>query len=211
MQNEGRAGAVAAVLRERILSGELQPGQRLSEEQVRETVGVGRSTLREAFQILIRDRLLSHQLSRGVFVRTLTSADVADLFEARRVIEIGALQRVSTLPAERLRLVRAAVRAGRAGERAADWQAVAQASTEFHRALVGLAGSPRLDDLIEGLMAEFRLAYARMTDTQQFHRDFLDRNEALADLIGAGEIAAAAAELDQYLHDSERALVAAYG
>lgn len=210
MRNEGRAGQVAAVLRERVLTGELQPGQRLSEEQVRESVGVGRSTLREAFQLLIRERLLSHHLSRGVFVRTLTKADVADLFEARRVIEIGALQRVSSLSAERLRAVRTAVRDGRDGERAEDWQGVAGASVRFHQALVGLAGSPRLDELIEGLMAEFRLAYARMDDTQQFHRGFLDRNEALADLIGAGEIGSAVIELEKYLHDSERALVAAY-
>lgn len=210
MKNQGRAGAMAAILRERVLTGELQPGQRLSEEQVREELGVARSTLREAFQLLIRERLLSHQLSRGVFVRSLTQTDVSDLFVARRVVEIGALQRIRTLQPARLQALGTAVRDGRAHEQTDDWQGMAAASVRFHQALVGLAESPRLDELIEGLMAEFRLAYARMNDTQAFHQDFLDRNDELAQLIGAGELGRAVEVLERYLHDSEEALLARY-
>ena len=76
----GAASRVADMLREQVLAGELQPGHRLAEEQVRADLGVARSTLREAFQLLIRERLLVHHLSRGVFVRELIRQDVSDLY-----------------------------------------------------------------------------------------------------------------------------------
>lgn len=209
-QREGAASRVADRLRGMVLDGDLQPGQRLAEEQVRADLGVARSTLREAFQLLIRERLLVHHLSRGVFVRELTRQDVSDLYQVRRVVECGALAEVDVLRPEDLRRISLALADGRAAAADADWQAVAAASIRFHQALVGLAGSDRLDALIAQVLGEFRLAYARMDDTAVFHETFLARNVELAGRIGTGDLAGARDLLAAYLRDSERALLARY-
>jgi len=83
---------VADALRTRIIEGELLPGAKLSQERVQDALGVSRGTLREALQVLVRERLLVHELSRGVFVRRLGLADVADLYAVRRVVECAALR-----------------------------------------------------------------------------------------------------------------------
>lgn len=209
-QRESAASRVADRLRERVLAGELQPGQRLSEEVVRADLGVARSTLREAFQLLVRERLLVHHLSRGVFVRELTRQDVSDLYEVRRVLECGAVSEVETLRPEGLRRLSRALDDGRAAVGRADWQAVAAASIAFHQALVGLAGSDRLDALVAQVLGEFRLAYARMDDTATFHEAFLARNVEIADRVRSGDLAGATALLRDYLRDSETALLARY-
>lgn len=207
---ESAANRVANVLRDRVLSGELQPGERLSEEHVREDLGSSRGTLREAFQLLIRERLLVHQLSRGVFVRELSRRDVSDLYHARRVVECAALASVKTLNPAHLMLISQALEDGRNAANVHDWQQVASASVRFHEALVGLADSKRLSIFIAGLLAEFRLAYARMDDTATFHEAFLDRNEALANRIRSGDLPGAVAMLEAYLRDSEQALLTHY-
>ena len=65
---------VADALRDPVIEGELLPGAELSQERVQDALGVSRSTLREALQVLVRERLLVHELSRGVFVRRLSLA-----------------------------------------------------------------------------------------------------------------------------------------
>ena len=205
--SDGAASRVADALRAQILAGELVPGSRISEDRARQAHGVSRSTLREAFRLLIRERLLVHELSRGVFVRRLSRPDVADLYQARRVIECAAVRSIESLSLPGLRRLAAAITDGRRAAEVDRWDEVAAASIRFHEALVALAGSERLDAIISGVLAEFRLAYAYMRDTQLFHSAFLKRNGEIADTLRTGNTEAAADMLAQYLHDAETELL----
>lgn len=213
MEQTGIAAAsrVADELRGRIIEGTLLPGEKLSQERVQDALGVSRSTLREALQLLVRERLLVHELSRGVFVRRLTLDDVTDLYAVRRVVECGALRSVDVLTPAGLRRVRAAIADGQAAEAAGRWDQVAAASIRFHEALVALAGSHRLDALVSGVLAEFRLAYALMPDPQVFHVHFLGLHEEIARAVSDGDLERAATLLADYLHEAERQVRAHYG
>ncbi|MFF0794634.1 GntR family transcriptional regulator [Streptomyces spiralis] len=206
----GTASRVADALRAQIVSGELKPGTRLSEEQVRKVHGVSRSTLREAYQRLIRERLLVHELSRGVFVRQLSREDVADLYQVRRIVECAAIRSIRSLTPSGLRRLSATISDGRAAAEESRWDAVAAASIRFHEALVALAGSDRLDTMMSGVLAEFRLAYAHMSDTRVYHAAYLGRNREIAEALRSGNIEEAATLLETYLTDSEAALLEDY-
>lgn len=205
------ASRVADVLRARIIEGDLLPGAKLSQERVQDALGVSRSTLREALQLLVRERLLVHELSRGVFVRRLTLDDVSDLYAVRRVLECGALRSVDAMTPTGLRRVWKAIADGEAAKAAGRWDQVAAASIRFHEALVALAGSPRLDALVSGVLAEFRLAYALMPDPQVFHVRFLGLHEEIARAVSDGDLEPAATLLADYLHEAERQVRAHYG
>jgi DNA-binding GntR family transcriptional regulator len=71
---------VAAALRERILSGELRPGQRLRPEQISADLGVSATPVREALQALRADDMVKAQPRRGFVVAPLEREDVVDLF-----------------------------------------------------------------------------------------------------------------------------------
>lgn len=207
---DSTASRTADALRTAIIEGRFQPGQRLSEEPVRAELQVSRSTLREAFRLLIRERLLVHELSRGVFVRELTMTDISDLYHVRRVLECAAVRQVEVLTPAGLRALGAAIDDGRAAAQQRQWGLVAAASIRFHEALVALAGSERLNGLIRQVLAEFRLAYAFMSDTRVFHLRFLDWHVEIADAVRAGELERAASMLDEYLRAAERAVLASY-
>ncbi|MEV4442668.1 GntR family transcriptional regulator, partial [Streptomyces sp. NPDC049577] len=86
------AQRVAEVLRERIEAGWLPPGTQLSEEALGRELGVSRNTLREAFRLLVHDSLVTHELNRGVFVRTLEPDDVADIYRVRAALETAGVR-----------------------------------------------------------------------------------------------------------------------
>ncbi len=205
----GGADRVAEALRDLVAEGALVPGTRLPEDATSVSLGVSRNTLREAFRLLVREGLLHHELHRGVFVRSLTTADVADVYRFRRVLEFAAVDGPHDPVA--LQRVHAAVEEGRAAGRAGDWDGVGTANSHFHAALVALAGSPRMDESMRHLLAELRLAFVVVADPRPFHEPYLEDNARIADHLEAGERGRAGRLLAAYLDRAEAQLLAAHG
>jgi len=90
--------AVERLSRE-ILSGRVDPGQRLIEEQLTRRLGISRAPLREAMRLLAQQGLVEHIPRRGARVATLSDEDVRELYELRALLERHA---VSSMPAEAL-------------------------------------------------------------------------------------------------------------
>ena len=202
------ADKVAEILRERIAEGDFTPGARLSEERISRALGVSRNSLREAFRLLVRERLVVHEMNRGVFVRVPSARDVEDLFELRRMLETAAIR--ASVGTD-LSAVLAAVERGERAASDGDWASVATADLHFHRALTALLGSERVDEIMERFMAELRLVFHAMQAASGFHEPYLRRNRLMADLLLAREVEQAAAELEAYLADAQAELLSASG
>ena len=204
------ADRVAAILRERILEGLLKPGTRLSEEAIGGALGVSRNTLREAFRMLARERLLEHELNRGVFVRTVSEADAIDLYRVRRYVEVAAIRNLPDAPAEALSAMAAAAEEGERAAAEEHWSDVGTANMHFHQALVTLARCPRLEDFMHQVLAELRLVFHVMVDAREFHEPYLRRNKQILGALQSGEVDEAARLLEDYLSDAENQLANAY-
>lgn len=204
------ADSTADRLRTMIASGEFSPGAQLSEERLSDQLGVSRNTLREAFRLLARDRLVEHVFNRGVFVRRLSAEDVTDLYAARRVLEEAAV-RACTPTSPALDAAAAAVTAARDAAAAGDWGTVGTADIRFHAELVRAVPSTRIHGLMDGLLAEMRLAFLTADDPASFHAEFVERNEAIVVALRAGDQSRASALLADYLDDAERTLRVAAG
>jgi DNA-binding GntR family transcriptional regulator len=204
-----RADTAAEQIRALLISGELVPGQRLSETAMSERLGISRNTLREAFRMLTHERLLTHKPHAGVFVVVPSLATIIDIYRVRRMIECQAIRQAPPRhPASRR--MRTAVDAALRGRDASDWLAVGTANMEFHSAIVALADSDHLDRLYANMSAELRLAFGTLHDPEYLHHPYIERNATLLDLYLSGDADAAATELDDYLMQSERTVVATY-
>jgi DNA-binding GntR family transcriptional regulator len=214
------ADRAARTIREQVVDGHLRSGTRLPEERLGAALGVSRNTLREALSQLVAERILVREPNRGVVVATPGADDVADVYAVRLLIEPAALQHGRSAggdapaPTHReLAPLAEAVGEGVRAREADDWEAVATANQHFHRAVVGLAGSPRLDAQMDLLLAEMRLFFHQMDDRADgladFHRPYLDENAAITDLLAAGEVDAAADRLRSYLRAARDQLLAA--
>jgi DNA-binding GntR family transcriptional regulator len=74
-------------IREWIVTLELAPGSVVSERDMMERLGVGRTPVREALRDLAREQLVEVFPRRGIFVSTVDVGDIAGLSEVRRVLE----------------------------------------------------------------------------------------------------------------------------
>ncbi|ADG80097.1 Transcriptional regulator, GntR family OS=Tsukamurella paurometabola (strain ATCC 8368 / DSM/ CCUG 35730 / CIP 100753 / JCM 10117 / KCTC 9821 / NBRC 16120/ NCIMB 702349 / NCTC 13040) OX=521096 GN=Tpau_3518 PE=4 SV=1 [Tsukamurella paurometabola] len=212
MDTERRRGHAAAratdALRSAIVGGELLPGDRLREEPLAADLQVSRNTLREAMRILAHEGLIVHEANRGATVTVPTVESIRDLYRVRRTIEVYTLREADPAhpAADRMR---AAVDAALAAAATKDWRAVGTCDLTFHRAIVALADSPRLDAVLQSLLAELRLAFGVVDDPQALHAPFLADNERILDLFAAGASDRAADELADYLGRSEAFLIGA--
>jgi DNA-binding GntR family transcriptional regulator len=77
---------VASAIVRGILMRKFMPGQHLTEAELTRNLGVGRSTVREAFRILSSNGVVELTPHRGAVIRTLTPADSQDLVEVMEVL-----------------------------------------------------------------------------------------------------------------------------
>lgn len=201
---------MAELMRQRIVRGEFTPGQRLSEASLSEELEISRNTLREVFRLLTQEGLLRHEPNRGVSVAEPDLAAIVDIYRVRRLIECQALaQAYPHHPAGAA--MREAVEQALACSDQGDWPGVGTANMAFHRAIVALADSERLNAMFSRLMAELRLAFGRLRDPELLHRPYVAMNQGILQRYEAGDAAASAALLAEYLAQSERVMLAACG
>ncbi|MEU6292767.1 GntR family transcriptional regulator [Streptomyces sp. NPDC046988] len=203
------AERVSDILRSRIAEGYFPPGTRLSEDSIGGALGVSRNTLRESFRLLTHERLLVHELNRGVFVRVLTVEDVEDIYRTRSLVECAVVRGLGK-PPYALEGLAEAVEDGRRSAREGDWKAVGTANIHFHRELVALAGSERTDELMRSVFAELRLAFHVVDDPRRLHEPYIARNAELLTALENGERETAERLLAVYLDNSLTRVVEVY-
>jgi DNA-binding GntR family transcriptional regulator len=84
-------------IRDMIVSLELAPGSIVSERELMERLGLGRTPVREALRTLAQERLVDVYPRRGIFVSSVNARDLASLSEVRALLETHA----AALAAER--------------------------------------------------------------------------------------------------------------
>jgi DNA-binding GntR family transcriptional regulator len=147
-------------LREEILSGQLSPGQRLIEEQIRQRFSISRAPLREALRLLAQQGLIEHLPRRGARVTEWSATDIEQLFGIRAVLERHAV--VLTFPmrgpdvTERLDSVRERLEQMREAELAGDQLQKDDAHRAFHAAVVALADNRQLDLAMEPILLKLQ-------------------------------------------------------
>ena len=203
------AERVAEQLRQRITEGEFAPGQHLSEQALSEALGISRNTLREVFRVLAQDGLVKHSPNRGVAVSIPSIAAIIDIYRVRRVIECQALAQAYPLHPSKARMREAVAAALRCREKV-DWAGVGTANMDFHMAVVELADSERLNKMFSTVLAELRLVFGLLQDTEFLHAPYVDMNVGILELAEAGRYAQAATMMSDYLVQSERIVLAVY-
>lgn len=190
-------------VRDAILSGALQPGQKIVEETLCADLGISRAPLREALRLLAQQGLVEHQPRRGTRVSEWSPQDIVQLFGLRQVLERFAVESALPLqnPESQLAPVRAAVDEMR---RATDDLAKDDAHRRFHAAVVGLAGNRQLDIALEPILLKLQLPMAvnLRSETIEHHGpgDGVKRHLAILEALETNDPEAAIAALRDHGH-----------
>jgi DNA-binding GntR family transcriptional regulator len=195
---------VAQAIREAILSGRLEPGAHLREATMAEAFGVSRNTLRGAIQVLARDGLVTHRVHRGAFVTELDPEAIADIFRARRIVELSALGGGPGADLAPLEVAQAALRDA---IDVGDEDGIVMADLAFHRGLADLSRSSRLSTLFSEMEAETRLSALLVGNAHLDSEELYAEHGEILDLLRRGEVDAARELLARHLDSSEQLLL----
>jgi DNA-binding GntR family transcriptional regulator len=132
---------VYALLREAIVSVELEPGQQLSENDLALQIGVSRTPIREALVRLRDDRLVEIVPQLGTFVTRISPRAVADAQFVRESLECAAVKLAARCPdPERIEELDAVLRRQAETNANGDLDRFYVLDDEYHRAICQLSG-----------------------------------------------------------------------
>ncbi|MDX7989345.1 GntR family transcriptional regulator [Xenorhabdus sp. 12] len=200
---------IAETIRNKLVAGELLPGQRLSEATLSEQLEISRNTLREVFRLLTQEGLLKHEPNRGVFVATPDIASIIDIYRVRQLIECQALAQ-SYLMHPSIAKMKQAVDSAQQCRDKQDWIGAGTENMRFHAAIVELTDSERLIAFYRNISAELRLAFGVLNDPELLYAPYIDKNAHILELLNSGQNELAANKMKEYLELSERTILAAY-
>ncbi|MFG1779597.1 GntR family transcriptional regulator [Micromonospora sp. NPDC049051] len=140
---------VAILLRDRIMSGQLRPGERIRLEEVAQETGLSITPVREALLMLRAEDMVELQPRRGHVVAPLSRQDILDVFSLQGDIagELAARVAVSITPAQLDDLRQQHERLRRAAQ-ARQISKVEQLEFEFHRSINRLTDARKLSWLL---------------------------------------------------------------
>jgi DNA-binding GntR family transcriptional regulator len=208
LEHSSTVDRVADELRRAVFEGEIESGTPLREVAIAESLGVSRPTVREALALLVAEGLATREPNRGVSVSSPDPESVRDVSTARTVLESAGVRNWPRASEESREAVRRALTDyEQAVAQDASYQELNQRHLAIHLSLVGLTGSPRLVSMAESIVAEMRLALAQIDRVRRNARDQAGSHHHLLDLLEAGDIDAAVAELDDHLHGAEEAII----
>jgi DNA-binding GntR family transcriptional regulator len=170
---------VADDLRAQIFSGALPPGEPLREAGLAADYETSRRTVQDALAVLATEGLVRHERHRGAKVAQLARGDVEDLYRVRLALESAAAKAVGAASSTARQLLTDALEHLRDATNSGDPYRIVECDLNFHRAVVGLLESPRVDAFFASIAMEMRFALTMLESVAQEANDRPD--EAFAE------------------------------
>lgn len=196
--------AVADVLRQSILMGDIEPGERMKEDELAEALGVSRTPVREALLVLAAERLIDLPTNRGggrATVRILDEGEYTMIYDVRALLEgYGAGRAAERVgPALLAELdesceTLAAIPIGEVAKQI-------QENNRFHSLIIQAADAERLSFIV-GTLLQVPFAYKAPSWSDPAFRDLvLKGHRRIVEALRKGDSGSATEEMRRHLEE----------
>ncbi|WP_170107185.1 GntR family transcriptional regulator [Roseibium marinum] len=135
------------ILLNAICTGELGPGERLTQDEIAAKLNVSRQPVNSAISILKANQLVADTGRRGVIVTPIDRDLFQSIYEFRSVIEPFAVRLAGMrLPESAKNHAGAILESGNAAVRSGDVGAMLQADIDFHEMIFRWSGNPVIEN-----------------------------------------------------------------
>jgi DNA-binding GntR family transcriptional regulator len=192
-------------IRARIVTGDFQLGEALSEITLAAELGVSKTPVREAFLQLKNEGLVDIQPQRGTFVFQMTGEQILQLTVLRELLEIEALRiamaadapALSATLADTVALMDAAM----ARDDARLYRAI---DNDFHLHIIVAAGNQFVEEAYNNIAFRVQALRNRLSlQPPQNDRSLVEHHE-IADIIKAGDVEMATRKLLEHIRATLR-------
>lgn len=184
----------------KLIAGEWQPGERLSDLDLAAQFRVSRTPVRQALHRLAQDELVLSDPRRGFWVRAFTTQDVHEMYDVRAALEslaVSLADQTFDLPELRVQLQQLeGIRTAVDGDEVLPFL---QHDFQFHNLLIRASGNGRLVRMLATLRGQVSVFQIRDTGYPQRMEAALDGHERVLRALLAGDVGDAADLLRQHI------------
>lgn len=194
---------------EAIADRRLPPGAKLTEEPLTQAFGVSRARIRAALATLAQLGVVELRPNVGAFVARPSLEEAREVFEARRIVERGVIDRLTgdgPLGVQALSRLRAHLERERHAETANDRPAMIRLSGDFHLLMADLAGNRLLSDFLVSLVRLSSLAIAAL-EVRPSPDCSAHEHEEIVEALAAGDVVQVHHRMTRHLQAIEERLV----
>ena len=186
-----------------ISDGSLEPGTRLTQEQIAEQLEVSRSPVLQALLLLKKDGFITDAPGRGILVAPLDVDWLGNVYDIR-----GALEQLAVrLAAEKRAKIDPQIFAeGRIAASGNDVKRMIDADIAFHFAICEASGNPLICQSTQSYWSHMRRVMGPVLQNADSREYFWNEHEAIATAISEGEVDRAV-ELMEHHNSAAKKLV----
>jgi DNA-binding GntR family transcriptional regulator len=205
---------VYELLWQRIVSHQLQPGDKLSDLRLSEELRVSRTPVREALHRLAQEGIVRAESRRGFYVSHFSSEDVREVYDVRTALEVLAVRlalphlRGADLTAAQAELD-AVSRRLHAGDPEAN-ETFLVIDRACHEMLVQAANNRRLAGMMTSLQAQLRVFQFYGIHFQDMMKLSLEHHQAILAALRAGDGPAAEAAMERHIQEVKARVLAEF-
>jgi DNA-binding GntR family transcriptional regulator len=193
------------VLRQRIQSGQLRPGQRLRVEELAGELEMSPTPIREALRVLQADGAIDYRAHHGIVVAETSVEEIREIYRLRKLLEPLAVElavpRLDAAGLDALERIH-----GQGADDPSRGRALADQNSAWHWAVYDATGSPLLNDFVRRLWEAFpwRTMWALPGQPETSQHE----HERVMAAIRRGDAEQAAERMAQHVASGEKALLA---
>ena len=205
-------GHIGQRIKNAVLGGVFQLGERLVETAIAEQLDVSRAPVREALAALEQEGIVTHVPRRGYFVVDFTEKDIEEVYGLRLLLETEALCRaIERASEEDLAELQSLVDdLGEAALQKSDPETIVALDMSFHAGLCRLADHGRLCSAWNNLGLQTQLLMGR---TSRTHYDHPDQprvwHQRIVDALRDKDLKRAEETLEEHLLDAQQRAMSA--
>jgi len=200
---------VVTRLRDRIIEGDLRPGERLNERELCDMLGISRTPLREALKVLANEGLVVLLPNRGARVTRLTRRDIEDMFQVMGSLEALsgelACARIDDAAVAEIRALHYEMLAHYARRELHEYFRL---NEQIHRAILAAADNPVLTAMYNSLAGRIRRARFMANMSPERWDEAVREHEQILDALAKREAGRLASLLCNHLEHKRDVVLA---
>ncbi len=168
---------VVIILRKRILSGDIKPGEKIKEVEISRELNISRGPVREALRQIEQEGLVTYSPNKGCTVKTISPSTMSEVYLLRSTLEVLAVRIYSGKMKESTinKLEELSKRLGKMAEKN-DLNGIVETDEEFHETIVKEAEVKLLYETWKRFEGENAAVYFTMQSSNLMPSKNLERN-----------------------------------
>lgn len=199
-----------AVLREKVITGELAPGMDVSEPELADTLSMSRTPVREALGRLCMEGFMTAYPRRGYRVRAVTVKDTNDLLAVRGMLEgMSSALAAQNLTEDELTLLEQLVDTRYVVGEGTSTRSFVRSNEQFHEVIARGSRNPRLHAMVMSNLEECARLFYIGTRVRDINPETSDDHHRIVVALRARDSEAARKAMADHTENTRRGLLSA--